>query len=359
MSAATLLFQVDDMNALNHYMRSVNPRTPKAFKLQLEWRPWFENLSWFAKTSDSNTLKEATRRRDAFDKANTPPPGKVVNEKGKELVMAAPTRLTIRKGSPKSQNVVDLQNILGLKPADGIFGTNTHNAVVDFQRKNGLSADGVVGPATWEKLLSKQVYVQAANNQAKQADAVKAAGVPAAAAKKAPVGTAVSAPLGSPVLRRGMVGPAVTEWQQKYLGIARPDGIFGPDTERLTKEWQVKHGLMGDGVVGPATRAAAIVAPRGGAAPAKPIGQQVMDAPGNVARAVAAAPARILEVVSSPEKIVETVKATPKKVTQTISRTVSAVTPTTVKRWPVWGQVVGTFVAGALGVGAYRKFTKK
>ncbi len=31
---------------------------------------------------------------------------------------------------------------------DGIYGTRTKNAVVYFQRKNGLTADGVAGPAT-------------------------------------------------------------------------------------------------------------------------------------------------------------------------------------------------------------------
>jgi peptidoglycan hydrolase-like protein with peptidoglycan-binding domain/DNA repair exonuclease SbcCD ATPase subunit len=36
---------------------------------------------------------------------------------------------------------------------DGAFGTNTRNAIVDFQRKNGLSADGIVGSNTWGKLI--------------------------------------------------------------------------------------------------------------------------------------------------------------------------------------------------------------
>ena len=35
---------------------------------------------------------------------------------------------------------------------DGIFGKNTLNAVKQFQKDNGLSVDGIVGPKTWSKL---------------------------------------------------------------------------------------------------------------------------------------------------------------------------------------------------------------
>ena len=37
--------------------------------------------------------------------------------------------------------------------ADGIFGTNTREAVLAFQINNGLVADGVVGQNTWRKIL--------------------------------------------------------------------------------------------------------------------------------------------------------------------------------------------------------------
>ena len=35
---------------------------------------------------------------------------------------------------------------------DGGFGSKTEDDVKDFQKKNGLEVDGVVGPATWDKL---------------------------------------------------------------------------------------------------------------------------------------------------------------------------------------------------------------
>ena len=37
--------------------------------------------------------------------------------------------------------------------ADGKFGADTKNAVTAFQKKSGLTADGIVGQNTWRKLL--------------------------------------------------------------------------------------------------------------------------------------------------------------------------------------------------------------
>ena len=47
-----------------------------------------------------------------------------------------------------------LQEKLGLKPADGIFGKLTEAAVKTFQARNGLEADGKVGVYTWKALYT-------------------------------------------------------------------------------------------------------------------------------------------------------------------------------------------------------------
>lgn len=57
---------------------------------------------------------------------------------------------TIKLGS-RGADVVTLQKRLNLQP-DGIFGPLTEEAVKEFQASNGLTADGIVGNKTWEKL---------------------------------------------------------------------------------------------------------------------------------------------------------------------------------------------------------------
>lgn len=41
--------------------------------------------------------------------------------------------------------------------ADGIYGTNTKNAIIRFQRDNGIAADGIVGDKTWT-VLQRMLY---------------------------------------------------------------------------------------------------------------------------------------------------------------------------------------------------------
>ena len=56
----------------------------------------------------------------------------------------------LKKGS-KGPRVAFVQRALGLH-ADRIFGSQTKRAVKRFQRRHGLTADGIVGPATWAAL---------------------------------------------------------------------------------------------------------------------------------------------------------------------------------------------------------------
>lgn len=53
---------------------------------------------------------------------------------------------TLKKGS-KGNDIKELQKAVGVK-VDGIFGTNTKNAVIKFQKANRLTADGIVGKNT-------------------------------------------------------------------------------------------------------------------------------------------------------------------------------------------------------------------
>lgn len=58
--------------------------------------------------------------------------------------------MVLRKGN-RGQEVKKLQILLHLYE-DGIFGVLTEEAVKNFQKSNGLYADGIVGDKTWSKL---------------------------------------------------------------------------------------------------------------------------------------------------------------------------------------------------------------
>lgn len=59
-----------------------------------------------------------------------------------------------RKGS-RGEVVRQIQIALHLYP-DGIFGVNTEQAVKEFQKRNSLNPDGIVGPLTLAKLIPQR-----------------------------------------------------------------------------------------------------------------------------------------------------------------------------------------------------------
>ena len=119
---------------------------------------------------------------------------------------------------------------------DGIFGSGTAAAVRAFQRRYGLTVDGVVGRTTWKQLYDEFRSIQSDN------------------------GTPNAYP-GTP-LRKGASGQNV-RLVQFWLKIARTvyaslhsltvDGRFGASTEAAVKKFQSYFGLTSDGVVGRTT----------------------------------------------------------------------------------------------------------
>ncbi|CAB4159392.1 COG3179 Predicted chitinase [uncultured Caudovirales phage] len=59
--------------------------------------------------------------------------------------------MLLKKGST-GDDVKRLQEKLGVEPI-GTFGPKTEDAVKAWQKKNGLTADGIVGESTWKKLF--------------------------------------------------------------------------------------------------------------------------------------------------------------------------------------------------------------
>lgn len=69
----------------------------------------------------------------------------------------------LRKGA-SGQEVSMLQNLLKGKgypvSTDGIFGVQTHVSVCQFQKQANLTADGIVGAATWSGLMNDASKIQ-------------------------------------------------------------------------------------------------------------------------------------------------------------------------------------------------------
>lgn len=119
---------------------------------------------------------------------------------------------------------------------DGRYTEETTVAVTRFQLANGLTADGIAGKGTQNKLSSGTA-------------------IPAQ-----PDGTIEEVPTDTlSTLRRGDDNQQVLVLQQYLLGLGylstQPDGQFGSGTERAVKLFQEANGLTADGIAGKGTLA--------------------------------------------------------------------------------------------------------
>ena len=139
-------------------------------------------------------------------------------------VAAADTKAS---ASSTRGDIRSLQRKVGV-PADGIFGPATERALKRWQRRHGLVADGIAGPQTRSAM-----------------------GLGAGPVLKRKRGSARRGRAGG-ANRRSARGGGVRSLQRR-IGVPA-DGVFGPATEAALKRWQAAHGLVADGIAGPQTR---------------------------------------------------------------------------------------------------------
>ena len=119
------------------------------------------------------------------------------------------------------------------KGVDGIFGNNTKNAVIAFQRAHGLTADGIAGPKTLEELAYSKVQDR---QTGRIVDSVKL----------------------SRNISMGSKGQDVKDLQSQLsqLGFYKSslDGIFGQNTRAAVINFQKSRHITADGIAGSQTK---------------------------------------------------------------------------------------------------------
>ena len=164
---------------------------------------------------------------------------------------------TLQSGDSGSK-VTQLQNALKLLGfytggVDGKFGSGTKKAVMQFQRVNGLTVDGLAGTQT-QKLLYSQV------------DSGVSGGSSSSGSSSS--GSSSSGSSGfTRTLRKGYTGADVIAVQQKLkeLGFysGSVDGVYGTGSIAAVKKFQQQNGLTADGLVGSRTYTALMSASTG------------------------------------------------------------------------------------------------
>ena len=152
---------------------------------------------------------------------------------------------TLRRGYTGS-DVTKVQNRLKelgyyTGTVDGVYGLGSMAAVKAFQEKNGLTADGLAGTKTFEKLFSSSAI---------------AAGSSSSSSGSTSGSSDSSAEITYTRLAEGSKGDEVTAMQRALKSLNYPlevDGSYGPTTKAAVKLFQGTNGLSADGVAGQAT----------------------------------------------------------------------------------------------------------
>lgn len=146
------------------------------------------------------------------------------------------TGVAVRNMQTRLNGISPVYSAINYQNVDGAYGNSMTNAVRRFQGQFGLTADGLIGPLTWNKIVSVYAGVMRNNN------------------------TSVNSAYPGYVLNSGSRGDSVRFIQSylntvnRYIGAGWPtltvDGIYGNMTKQVVKNFQSKYNLKADGIVG-------------------------------------------------------------------------------------------------------------
>ena len=149
---------------------------------------------------------------------------------------------------------------------DGSFGAATKSAVTTFQKQNGLTADGVAGTATLNKIYSDTAKKYSGSGSGSGSSSGNGSGSGSGSSSGSNTGssgkvdTSDIVSTGYITLREGDKSDAVTQLQRRlknlgfYTGYV--DGTYGSGTTAAVKAFQTSKNLKADGIAGPATQRA-------------------------------------------------------------------------------------------------------
>ena len=159
-----------------------------------------------------------------------------------------PGSSVLKRGS-QGQAVVNVQAALKRLgyfegKTDGDYGEYTENAVKEFQRQNGLTPDGVVGPSTLSKLGSASAHTAPP----------KVTPTPTKTPTPKPTNTPKTANV---YLSHGDSGTNVTQMQNRLISLGylegKASGKVCDITEQAIVAFQRRNSLDDDGIAGPGT----------------------------------------------------------------------------------------------------------
>lgn len=158
-----------------------------------------------------------------FQEANGLSADGTIGTETREMLYSEEAKANSIKYGEKSDKVTQVQERLRKlgylsSEATGYYGTETVQAVRRFQERNGLIADGALGPLTEDALFSSEAQINA--------------------------------------LLIGTSGSDVEKVQQRLVELnylKNSTGYYGSDTEKAVRKFQQRNGLTVDGKVGPQT----------------------------------------------------------------------------------------------------------